>query len=154
MVYAVVRVRGTVNIRHDIKKTLEMLRLNRVNHCVLVEESESYKGMLQKAKDYITWGEIEKDTLVELIKKRGRLIGDKPLDDDYVKSATSYKSIEELAEAIIEGKIKYRELPEIKPVFRLSPPRKGYEGIKRAYTVGGALGYRGKDINDLIKRML
>ena len=154
MVYAVVRVRGTVNVRHDIKKTLEMLRLNRVNHCVLVEENESYKGMLQKAKDYITWGEIEKDTLVELIKKRGRLIGDKPLDDDYVKSATSYKSIEELAEAIIEGKIKYRELPEIKPVFRLSPPRKGYEGIKRAYTVGGALGYRGKDINDLIKRML
>lgn len=154
MVYAVVRVRGTVNVRHDIKKTLEMLRLNRVNHCVLVEENESYKGMLQKAKDYITWGEIEKDTLVELIKKRGRLIGDKPLDDGYVKSATSYKSIEELAEAIIEGKIKYRELPEIKPVFRLSPPRKGYEGIKRAYTVGGALGYRGKDINDLIKRML
>ena len=154
MVYAVVRVRGTVNVRHDIKKTLEMLRLNRVNHCVLVEENESYKGMLQKAKDYITWGEIEKDTLVELIRKRGRLIGDKPLDDDYVKSATSYKSIEELAEAIIEGKIKYRELPEIKPVFRLSPPRKGYEGIKRAYTVGGALGYRGKDINDLIKRML
>lgn len=154
MVYAVVRVRGTVNVRHDIKKTLEMLRLNRVNHCVLVEENESYKGMLQKAKDYITWGEIEKDTLVELIKKRGRLIGDKPLDDGYVKSATSYKSIEELADAIIEGKIKYRELPEIKPVFRLSPPRKGYEGIKRAYTVGGALGYRGKDINDLIKRML
>ena len=154
MVYAVVRVRGTVNVRHDIKKTLEMLRLNRVNHCVLVEENESYKGMLQKAKDYITWGEIEKDTLVELIKKRGRLIGDKPLDDDYVKSATSYKSIEELAEAIIEDKIKYRELPEIKPVFRLSPPRKGYEGIKRAYTVGGAMGYRGKDINDLIKRML
>ena len=154
MVYAVVRVRGTVNVRHDIKKTLEMLRLNRVNHCVLVEENESYKGMLQKAKDYITWGEIEKDTLVELIKKRGRLIGDKPLDDDYVKSATSYKSIEELAEAIIEGKIKYRELPEIKPLFRLSPPRRGYEGIKRAYTVGGALGYRGKDINDLIKRML
>ena len=154
MVYAVVRVRGTVNVRHDIKKTLEMLRLNRVNHCVLVEENESYKGMLQKAKDYITWGEIEKDTLVELIRKRGRLIGDKPLDDDYVKSATSYKSIEELAEAIIEGKIKYRELPEIKPLFRLSPPRKGYEGVKRADTVGGALGYRGKDINDLIKRML
>ena len=154
MVYAVVRVRGTVNVRHDIKKTLEMLRLNRVNHCVLVEESENYKGMLQKAKDYITWGEIEKDTLVELIKKRGRLIGDKPLDDEYVKSATSYKSIEELSDAIIEGKIKYRELPEIKPVFRLSPPKKGYEGIKRAYAVGGALGYRGKDINDLIKRML
>jgi len=153
MVYAVIRVRGTVNVRHDIKKTLEMLRLNRVNHCVLVEESDSFKGMLQKAKDYITWGEIEKETLIELIKKRGRLLGDKPIDEDYLKK-TPFKSIEELAEAIIEGKIRYGDLPRIKPVFRLSPPRKGYEGIKRAYTVGGALGYRGKDINELIMRML
>ena len=154
MVYAVIRVRGTVNVRHDIKKTLQMLRLHRVNHCVIVEENESFKGMLQKAKDYITWGELDKDTLVELIKRPGRLIGDKPVDDEYIKRFTPYKSVEELAEAILDGKIRYRELPDIKPVFRLSPPRKGYEGIKRAYSVGGALGYRGKDINDLIKRMM
>ena len=154
MVYAVIRVRGTVNVRHDIKKTLQMLRLHRVNHCVIVEENETFKGMLQKVKDYITWGELDKDTLVELIKKRGRLIGDRPVDDEYIKSSTPYKSVEEFAEAIIDGKIRYRDLPDIKPVFRLSPPRKGYEGIKRAYSVGGALGYRGKDINDLIKRMM
>ncbi len=154
MVYAVIRVRGTVNVRHDIKKTLQMLRLHRVNHCVIVEENETFKGMLQKAKDYITWGELDKDTLVELIKKRGRLVGDKPVDDEYIKSSTPYKSVEEFAEAILDGKIRYRDLPDIKPVFRLSPPRKGYEGIKRAYSVGGALGYRGKDINDLIKRMM
>lgn len=154
MVYAVIRVRGTVNVRHDIKKTLQMLRLHRVNHCVIVEENETFKGMLQKAKDYITWGELDKDTLVELIRKRGRLIGDRPVDDEYIKSSTPYKSVEEFAEAIIDGKIRYRDLPDIKPVFRLSPPRKGYEGIKRAYSVGGALGYRGKDINDLIKRMM
>ena len=154
MVYAVIRVRGTVNVRHDIKKTLQMLRLHRVNHCVIVEENETFKGMLQKVKDYITWGELDKDTLVELIKKRGRLIGDRPVDDEYIKSSTPYKSVEEFAEAILDGKIRYRDLPDIKPVFRLSPPRKGYEGIKRAYSVGGALGYRGKDINDLIKRMM
>lgn len=154
MVYAVVRVRGTVNVRHDIKKTLEMLRLNKVNHCVIVDDNDTYKGMLQKAKDYITWGEIDEDTLAEMIRKRGRLIGDKPIDDDYVKNTTSYNSIEELARAIVEGKIRYKDLPDVKPVFRLSPPRKGYEGIKRAYTVGGALGYRGKEINDIIKRML
>ncbi|MCD6542263.1 MAG: 50S ribosomal protein L30 [Thermoplasmata archaeon] len=152
--YAVIRVRGTVNVRHDIKKTLQMLRLHRVNHCVIVEENETFKGMLQKAKDYITWGELDKDTLVELIKKRGRLVGDKPVDDEYIKNSTPYKSVEEFAEAILDGKIRYRDLPDIKPVFRLSPPRKGYEGIKRAYSVGGALGYRGKDINDLIKRMM
>lgn len=154
MVYAVVRVRGTVNVRYDIKKTLEMLRLTRVNHCVLIEEDDTYKGMLQKAKDYITWGEIDRDTLVELIRKRGKLIGDKPLDDEYIKRATSYGSVEDLVDGILDGKIRYRDIPDVKPVFRLSPPRKGYEGIKRSYSVGGALGYRGKEINDLIKRML
>lgn len=154
MVYAVIRVRGTVNVRHDIKKTLEMLRLHKVNHCIIVEENETFKGMLQKAKDYITWGEIDENTLAEMIRKRGRLIGDKPIDDDYVKRVTGYKSVEDLAKAIIEGKFVYRELPEVKPVFRLSPPKKGYEGIKRAYSMGGVLGYRGKEINDLVKRML
>lgn len=40
--------------------------------------------------------------------------------------------------------------------FRLNPPSKGYgrKGIKIAFSQGGALGYRGEKINDLIKRML
>lgn len=40
--------------------------------------------------------------------------------------------------------------------FRLAPPRGGFErkGIKADYNKGGAVGYRGKEINALIKRML
>ena len=40
--------------------------------------------------------------------------------------------------------------------IRLSPPRKGYgrKGIKVSFKAGGALGYRGDKINDLVKRML
>ena len=60
----------------------------------------------------------------------------------------------ELSEAIVDSKIKYREIPDIKPLFRLNPPKGGYEGIKRSFTNGGALGYRGKDINKLIGRMI
>ena len=43
-----------------------------------------------------------------------------------------------------------------KPFFRLNPPRGGYErkGTKVAFKAGGALGYRGTKINDLIKRMI
>ncbi len=41
-------------------------------------------------------------------------------------------------------------------VARLQPPRGGFErkGIKFQFKVGGALGYRGEKINDLIKRMV
>ena len=155
MLYSVVRIRGSINVKPDIKKTLQMLRLTRVNHCVLIDgKNESYRGMLNKAKDYITWGEIDKETLIELIKTRGRLMGDKPVTEEYIKSATSYNSIEKLADALVEGKIRYSELPNVKPLFKLNPPKGGYEGIKRAYKVGGALGYRGKEINNLIRRML
>ena len=154
MTYAVIRVRGTVNINPDIKKTLQLFNLTRANHCVIVEEKPSIKGMLQVAKDYITWGEIEKDVLTKLIISRGRLEGDKQINEKYLKSATSYASFDKLSEAIIENKIKYKDIPKVKPIFRLNPPKKGFEGLKRSYKNKGALGFRGKDINKLIERMI
>jgi large subunit ribosomal protein L30 len=154
MVFAVVRIRGLININPDIKKTLQLLSLTRSNHCVLLEENPVNKGMLQIVKDYVTWGEIEKETLSNLIQNRGKIIGDKEISEEYIKSATSYNNIEKLTQGILDNKIKYKDIPDIKPIFRLNPPKKGYEGIKRAYVNKGALGYRGKDINKLITRMI
>ena len=154
MVYAAVRIRGTVNIKPDIKKTLQLLRLTRVNHCVILEETPSIKGMLQIAKDYITWGEIDQDVLSKLIINRGKLEGDKEVSESYIKSATSYNTIDKLSQAIIKGKFKYSNISNVKPVFRLNPPKKGYEGIKRSFVNKGALGYRGEKINKLIERMV
>jgi len=154
MVYAVVRVRGIVNVNPDIKRTLQLFRLTRVNHCVLLEENANTKGMLQVAKDYITWGTVEKDSLTKLIKARGKLEGDKELTEEYLKSATSYGTIEKLSQAIIDNKFNYKDMPNVKPIFRLNPPKNGYEGIKRSFKNGGALGYRGKEINKLIEKMV
>ena len=43
-----------------------------------------------------------------------------------------------------------------KKVLRLGPPRKGYgrKGIKKDFSIGGALGDRKEKINDLVRRML
>lgn len=68
--FAVVRVRGNVKVTRKIKETLSMLRLKRINHCVLIENNPSMAGMLQKAKDFITWGEIKKEIQEKLEKKR------------------------------------------------------------------------------------
>jgi large subunit ribosomal protein L30 len=110
--------------------------------------------MLQIIKDYVTWGEITDETVSMLLKKRGRLMGDKPLTDDHVKTATSYKTIDELSKAITKGEVKINEVPEMKKVFRLHPPLKGYEGIKRSVVNKGALGYRGAKITDLLEKMM
>jgi large subunit ribosomal protein L30 len=152
---AVVRVRGSLKVKPAIKETLKLLKLNRVNHCVVIPETPEYSGMLQKVKDYVTWGEVDRETLAELIRQRGRIEGDTPVTDEFIKSRTSFKDADELAGAVIESGFKYKDLKGAKPVFRLSPPIKGgYEGIKRHFTVGGALGYRGKEINNLLRRMI
>jgi len=110
--------------------------------------------MLQMVKDYTTWGEISPETLTKMLKTHGRLVGDKPLTEEYLASSTSFKTIEALSKALMDNSFVYKDIPEVKPLFRLHPPRKGYEGVKRSYQRGGALGYRGKDINALIERML
>jgi len=151
---AVVRVRGSVGVRREIKDTLRFLHLTRANHCTVIPDTPSYRGMLQKVKDYVTWGEIKPDVLARMIFTRGELAGGEKITDEYVKNNTGYKSILALAEALVKEEVNYKDLPNVKPLFRLSPPRKGYEGVKRSYKEGGALGYRGEKINELLIRML
>lgn len=152
---AVVRVRGSVKVRREVLDTLRMLGLTRLNHCVVVEDTPSIRGMLQEAKDYITWGEIGTEALKELLLKRGRLVGNKKLTEDYVRANTRFSSIQELARAVVNGEAELPKiLPELKKVFRLHPPSKGHGSIKRPFKFGGALGYRGKEIDKLIARMV
>jgi large subunit ribosomal protein L30 len=102
----------------------------------------------------VTWGEASKDTILMLLKERGRLVGNKKITDEYVKKI-GFESIDDLAEAIYNLKVEFNKLPGIKPVFRLHPPSKGYKGsVKKSWKSGGVTGYRGEAINDLIKRMI
>jgi len=144
----VVRVRGLVGIKRPIADTMKVLRLHRKNYCVLVPATESMIGMVNKAKDYITFGEIDESTLAELLEIRGRLVGNKRLSEktDFGK----------LAKDLLAGKKSLKDIPGLKPFFRLSPPRGGFErkGIKHPFSVGGVLGYRRENINALVRKML
>lgn len=149
--YAVIKIRGSNHTEVGIKKALDELRLNRVNHLVIVPETEI--GQIKKAKDYITWGEIDKEHLIMLLKEKGRLIGEKKLDDETVKEL-GFEGLEEMAEKILNGEIRIKDIPKMKPIFRMNPPRKGYKTTKKTYQFNGSIGYRGKDINVLIDRMI
>lgn len=151
---AAVRIRGDPDRSPDERKTLELLRLHKLNHCVLLHDTSSIRGMLKKVEYVVTYGEIDKDTLAELLRKRGRLRGNKPLTEDYLKSI-GFGSFEDLAEALLEGRVRLSELRDVKPVFRLHPPKGGFKGtVKKHASEGGELGYRGPAINDLLKRMI
>jgi len=151
--FAVIRIRGTVNVRKDLKDTLKMLRLDATNNCVLLPDAENYKGMLQKVRSLVTWGEIDKETLVAMLKKRMRISSEKKVDEKILKQATGFDSFEKFAEALIAGKIKIKDFDQIKKVFRLTPPSKGFKSVKDFYPAGD-LGHRGKEINELLERMI
>lgn len=149
-----VRIRGLSDFSQEVKDTLSMLRLTRNCHATLLDDRPDYTGMLRKSKDCLTWGEISQENILYLIEKRGRLVGDKRLTDQYAKEL-GYESLNDLAESIFKVDVEFNSLPEVKPVFRLHPPKKGFKGkIKRSYASGGEAGYRGEAINDLLKRMV
>ncbi|HIH17835.1 MAG TPA: 50S ribosomal protein L30 [Nanoarchaeota archaeon] len=142
---AVIRIRGKLDKSKEVKETFERLRLRRKHVCVLLPENESNKGMIHKVKDFVTYGEINKETLKELLEKRGKLAGDNKI--------TSLK--EDFIDSLMAGKAKLADAG-IKPFFRLAPPRQGFGkiGIKKGFAEKGALGYRGKEINALLKKMM
>ncbi len=142
MKLAVIRVRGMWGIKPKIKSTMEKLNLTRVNHCVIIEDSPSYIGMLKICKDYVTYGPISNEMIEKMITKRGRKPGNKKLNDEDVSG---------FVEKFADKKADIKQLG-IKPVFRLKPPKKGYKSIKQAYPKG-ALGKR-PNMDELINKMI
>ena len=152
---AVVRIRGNCKIRNDREDTLKMLRLYKKNNCVVLSNKPVFIGMLEKVQDFITWGEIDKSTFKDLIKKRGRLPCNKQLTEKYLVGKTKL-DFENFTNEFFNFKIELKDVPGLKLFFKLHPPLNGFErkGIKKPFSMGGALGYRKEKINNLIIRMV
>lgn len=152
-----IRLRGSANIRPEILQTLYSLRLLRKYSATLVEKRPDLLGMLKRAKDMITWGELSRDGLMALLEKRARLPGNERLTDEWVRQRFNYHTIDELAGAIAKGEVSPNGLwsQGIKPVFRLHPPKGGFKyTTKRHFRDMGELGYRGPLIDQLVLRMV
>ncbi len=151
-----VRLRGTAGDNPDVEKTLESLKLQRTFQARLLENNPSTLGMLRSVKAIIAWGEVNPELLEHLLEKRGERDGADGLDEGFVR-LFGKPSFGDLAKSIVAGEVGLRELLSagLKPRFRLHPPRGGFKrSLRRAATDGGELGYRGADINVLVKRMI
>mgnify|MGYP001626268632 CR=1 FL=1 len=148
--YAVIRLRSGIKAPKEIKDTLMLLNLRYINNCVILPINDSIKGMLEKVKDYVTYGEIDEDTLTLLLEKKLRKIGDKKVTEEDLKKY-NISSFRELAKKLLNGEVKLKDFKEFKRVFRLRPTKLK---SKKLHFPKGDLGYRGEKINELIKRMI
>ena len=138
---AVVRIRGVTGVKFDIDETLVKLKLHKKNYCIVIPKNMNYVGMVKKVKDYVTWGNVDEETFNLLVQKKG----------------IEYKGrVNDKKEKISYNRFFTLKDKKLKKFFRLNSPKKGYgrKGIKVAFKNGGALGYRGDKIKDLIIRMV
>lgn len=153
--YAIIRLRGLSGVPPEVAETLRKLRLTRKYTAVIYPKNPSIDGMLAVVKDWVTWGEVSEETLKELLVKRGRLVGNKPLTEEVIKEKFNM-SFDEFVKALMEGKLHLHKLNKIiKPVFRLHPPKGGFRrSTRKPIGSDGELGYRGSEINKLLMRMM
>ena len=95
--------------------------------------------MLQKIRNFVAYGDITDETLLELIQKRAKSSSKKKIDAKSVVEQLKKKDLSEL---------------DIKPFFRLHPPRGGIDSKLHFPLKGGVLGDNKDKINDLVRRML
>lgn len=119
----------------------------------IVPDTPAYRGMLQVVKDYVAWYKADSSTILEILEKRGRMVGGRPLNIDTIKEA-GYKSYEELSKALEDSKTTLSKLKNVKPFFSLASPRGGFKrSVKKPYKQGGVLG-ENPELSALIRRML
>jgi large subunit ribosomal protein L30 len=72
------------------------------------------------------------------------------------KDYVTYGEIDDETYKMLVDKRGIKKDNKLMNYFHLQPPKGGFEkrGLKAAYAMKGALGYRGAKINDLIKKML
>ena len=135
----IIRIHGRVGLDRSIKETLERLRLGKKYTCVVINPNKEQVGMIKKLRNFVAFGDIKKDIFEKLIDKRGQKI-------DKKKKIDSKKIVEELE------KEKTYEFLNLKPFFRLHPPRGGINS--KIHFPKGVLGDNKEKINDLVLRML
>ena len=141
-----------MNIPAWAKTTLANLNLDKKFRATLVAENLETLGMLRKVKDIVAWTSVDGDFIKELLERRGKISGYKPLTKGSLPRG--FESIEELATAIAQNKTSMSKLNSIKPWFALAPPKGGFKKkTKKQFTQDGALGHN-EQLVQLVKNML
>ena len=151
--FLVVRISGQADVPYWAVTTMTLLKLEKKYRATIIPEQENTLGMLRKIQHYISWQEIDTETVKELLDKKARKSGYKKVTNEDITSI-GFTSIDELATSLAEGKTSLSKLKPLKPWFALAPPRHGFKrSTKKLYGQKGVLGYN-KELSVIVKRMM
>lgn len=149
----VVRMRGTVNVPHWARTTLDLLHLDKKFRATIIPAKDNTRGMLDKIKHYVSWQELDVSTTKELLEKKGRKGGYQKITNEDI-SKLGFKNTDELAKSLVEGTASLSKLKPLKPWFALAPPKNGFKrNTKKMYGEGGILGSH-KELLAQVRKMI
>ena len=151
--FLVLRIRGQADIPYWAVTTLKLLKLEKKFRATIIPAKDNTLGMLKKIQHYVSWQEIDISTTKELLDKKGRKAGYKKITSEDL-SEIGFKTMDELASSLTEGKSTLSKLKPLKPWFAMAPPKHGFKrSTKRLYGQKGVLGHN-KELNTLVRRMM
>ena len=151
--FLVVRISGQADVPYWADTTMRLLKLEKKYRATIIPEKDNTIGMLRKIQHYVSWQEIDIETVKELLDKKARKSGYKKITNEDITSI-GFTSIDELATSLAEGKTSLSKLKPLKPWFALDPPRHGFKrSTKKLYGQKGVLGYN-KELSVIVKRMM
>ena len=134
-----IRISGLVEIPKEVNEALFRMRLRRKYCAVLIRETPENMKLLQHVRNFIAYGDVNDETLALLLQKRAVSTNNKKIDAKAVILQLKNKNLDDL---------------DIKPFFRLHPPRGGIDSKIHFPIKKGVLGDNKEKINDLVRRML
>ena len=69
---AAIQVRGLIGAKQKVKDTMKMLNLQKKHSLVIIDDNKVNRGMLKKCTDYITFGEVDSETIKKVKKERDK----------------------------------------------------------------------------------
>ena len=151
--FLVVRISGQADVPYWAVTTMKLLKLEKKYRATIIPEKDNTTGMLRKIQHYVSWQEIDIETVKELLDKKARKSGYKKVTNEDITSI-GFTSIDELATSLAEGKTSLSKLKPLKPWFALDPPRHGFKrSTKKLYGQKGVLGHN-KELSVIVKRMM
>jgi large subunit ribosomal protein L30 len=151
--FLVIRIRGQADVPHWATTTMKLLKLDKKFRATILPAKENTLGMLKKVQHYVSWQEIDISTTKELLDKKGRKAGYKKITPEDL-SEIGFKTMDDLASSLTEGKSTLSKLKPLKPWFALDPPRHGFKrSTKKLYGQKGVLGHN-KELTTIVRRMM
>lgn len=130
-----------VNMTEKMQETLYRIKLRRKYAAVILQPTTNNIKLLKRIRNHVAYGNISREVLLELIKKRAQ-------PKDKSRKINPEKVLEQLEKGNLSSL-------DIKPFFRLHPPRGGIDAKNHFSTSRKAvLGDNKEKINDLVRRML